>query len=94
MRSLSQLGTSYLDLFLVHWPGTSGLPAGDSENSRLRRSAWRQLVALHKKGTLKAIGVSNFTIRHIEELLVDCEGVKPAVNQVRGETYLVENVLC
>ncbi|KAK3927872.1 tRNA-specific adenosine deaminase 1 [Frankliniella fusca] len=81
-KSLAQLQTSYLDLFLVHWPGTAGIPAGDSNNRRLRRAAWQQLVALHKKGVLKAIGVSNFTIRHIDELLEDCEGVKPAVNQV------------
>ncbi|XP_034242476.1 glyoxal reductase-like [Thrips palmi] len=82
LRSLSQLQTPYLDLFLVHWPGTSGIPAGHSDNPRLRRSAWNQLVLLHQKGLLKAIGVSNFTIRHIDELLEDCGGVKPSVNQV------------
>lgn len=82
LRSLSLLKTDYLDLFLVHWPGTSGIPAGHSDNPRLRRSAWNQLVLLHKKGLLKAIGVSNFTVRHIDELLADCGGVKPSVNQV------------
>lgn len=39
-------------------------------------------MQLHKRGLLKAIGVSNFTIRHIDELLADCGGVIPAVNQV------------
>jgi diketogulonate reductase-like aldo/keto reductase len=58
------------DLYLVHFPqhGT-------------RAEAWRALVKLHEEGRAPAIGVSNYTIRHLEELLRDSP-VVPAVNQV------------
>ena len=92
-KSLSRLGTSYLDLYLVHWPGTAGIHAAHSDNPQLRRAAWRQLVALHKKGILKSIGVSNFTVRHLDELLIDCEGIKPAVNQVEIHPHFPQKEL-
>ena len=80
--SLEKLGTSYLDLYLIHWPGVSKLPVTSPQNAVIRAETWQELVTLHKEGILRAIGVSNYTTRHLKELLENCEGVVPAVNQV------------
>ncbi|MGM5471890.1 aldo/keto reductase [Bacillus pumilus] len=70
--SLNRLGLDYLDLYLIHWPGPSAETFKDT---------WRALEKLYKDGKVRAIGVSNFYIQHLEELLKDAE-VVPAVNQV------------
>lgn len=75
-KSLQNLQTNYIDLLLLHFPVTG-----------LRGNAWRKLEALHKEGKAKSIGVSNYTVRHLEHLLKDCE-IKPAVNQVELHVYL------
>ncbi|KAJ9591683.1 hypothetical protein L9F63_001770, partial [Diploptera punctata] len=81
-ESLEKLGTSYLDLYLIHWPGVARLPVISPQNAVLRAETWQELVSLHKKGILKAIGVSNYTIKHLKELLSNSGSVVPAVNQV------------
>ncbi|WP_040205155.1 aldo/keto reductase [Neobacillus jeddahensis] len=68
--SLQKLGLDYLDLYLIHWPVEGKF-----------KDAWRALEALYKAGKVKAIGVSNFQVHHIEELLKDAE-IKPVINQV------------
>ncbi|MBD3859418.1 aldo/keto reductase [Bacillus sp. 28A-2] len=70
--SLNRLGLDYLDLYLIHWPGP---------NADTFKDTWRALEKLYKDGKVRAIGVSNFYIQHLEELLKDAE-VVPAVNQV------------
>lgn len=75
-QSLSRLGTDYVDLYLIHWP----LP-----ERRLR--SWKALERLHEEGRAKAIGVSNFLVKHLEELLTQCQ-VPPAVNQIELHPYL------
>ncbi|XP_069683623.1 glyoxal reductase-like isoform X2 [Periplaneta americana] len=80
--SLQKLGTSYLDLYLIHWPGVARLPVSSPENATIRSTTWQELVALHRQGVLRAIGVSNYTVRHMNELIENCCGVIPAVNQV------------
>jgi diketogulonate reductase-like aldo/keto reductase len=75
-ESLEKLRTDYVDLLLMHWPVTD-----------LRASAWRQMEKLHHEGRAKAIGVSNFTIRHLKEFLAKSEA-KPAVNQVELHVFL------
>ncbi|MEH7415995.1 aldo/keto reductase [Neobacillus drentensis] len=70
--SLSKLGLDYLDLFLIHWP----LP---SHGKYLE--TWRALEKLYKDGRVRAIGVSNFKVHHLEDILANCE-IKPMVNQV------------
>jgi methylglyoxal/glyoxal reductase len=79
--SLKQLGLDYLDLYLIHFP----VP-------ELRRESWRAMETLLEKGKCRAIGVSNFTIRHLEELLEEAE-VKPAVNQVEFHPFLYQKEL-
>jgi len=80
-RSLSTLGLDYVDLYLIHWPATT-----------LRAETWRALERIHRDGRARAIGVSNFTIRHIEELLARAE-IVPAVNQVEFHPFLFQREL-
>ena len=68
--SLERLGLEYIDLFLLHWP-VSGK----------RLESWRALERLLADGRARAIGVSNFMVRHLEELLGHAR-VAPAVNQI------------
>jgi diketogulonate reductase-like aldo/keto reductase len=75
-KSLSRLKTDYVDLLLLHFPV-----------SFLRQRAWRDLEEIYESGKAKSIGVSNYTIKHLEELLKDCK-VKPAVNQVELHVFL------
>lgn len=69
-ESLKKLQTDYIDLYLVHWP----VPGRYIE-------AWKTLEKLYRDGVVRSIGVSNFLIHHIEDLLQNCK-IKPAVNQV------------
>ncbi|PNF38295.1 putative oxidoreductase [Cryptotermes secundus] len=80
--SLKKLGTSYVDLYLVHWPGVSRLPVYSPDNAIIRSDTWRELVTLHRQGLLRAIGISNYTVQHLKELIENSHGVIPAVNQV------------
>jgi diketogulonate reductase-like aldo/keto reductase len=82
--SLKKLGTSYVDLYLIHWPGVSRLPVNSPDNAAIRLDTWRELVTLHQQGLLRAIGISNYTVHHLKELIEHSHGVVPAVNQVRG----------
>jgi 2,5-diketo-D-gluconate reductase A len=70
--SLERLETSYIDLYLIHWP----VPAHDRYVE-----TWRALVDLQAAGLARAIGVSNFNVGHLERV-IDATGVTPAVNQV------------
>ncbi|XP_011303789.1 aldo-keto reductase family 4 member C9-like isoform X2 [Fopius arisanus] len=81
-RSLKALNLSYIDLYLIHWPGAAGIPEGDIDNIKLRSKTWEALVDLKAQGFLRSIGVSNYNISHLERLMQDCKGVRPAVNQV------------
>lgn len=74
--SLKNLQTDYVDLLLLHFPVTE-----------LRRPAWERMEELAQAGRAKAIGVSNYTIEHLKELLAECN-IKPAVNQVELHVYL------
>lgn len=79
--SLERLGLDYLDLYLIHWP-----VAGKYKD------AWRALETFYKAGRIKAIGVSNFQVHHLEDLLKDAE-VVPVVNQVEFHPRLTQQEL-
>ncbi len=81
MESIQKLKTPYLDLILIHWPGCSGLDPKDPKNSELRKGSYEDLEELYSEGLVKSIGISNYMIPHIEELLKHCK-VLPTVNQV------------
>lgn len=74
--SLNRLKMSYVDLYLIHWP----VPG-------LRNETWKALVKLQESGKARAIGVSNFMIRHLEELLATTD-VVPAVNQIETSPFI------
>ncbi|OZT11744.1 aldo/keto reductase [Priestia aryabhattai] len=76
--SLNKLGLDYLDLYLIHWPVEGKY-----------KDTWRALEKLYKDGKVKAIGVSNFQIHHLEDLMKDAE-VKPMVNQVELHPLLTQ----
>lgn len=79
--SLQKLGLDYLDLYLIHWPVEGKF-----------KDAWRALETLYKAGKVKAIGVSNFQIHHLEELMKDAE-IKPMINQVEFHPRLTQKEL-
>jgi len=79
-RSLGKLKLDYVDLYLIHYP----VP------ERLR--SWRALAGLRASGKARSIGVSNFTIGHLTELLANSETI-PAVNQVELHPYLYQREL-
>lgn len=77
-RSLENLGTDYLDLYLIHWP----LPTPDCETWKaLDIDTWKALEELYEEGKVKAVGLSNFLPHHIENLLENCR-IKPMVDQL------------
>ncbi|PSC74818.1 glyoxal reductase-like [Micractinium conductrix] len=78
--SLAALGRP-IDLMLVHWPGVARQDAAAPGNADARRQTWRVLERYHREGAFRAIGVSNYEVRHLAELLSYAE-VAPAVNQV------------
>lgn len=81
-NSLKALNTSYLDLYLIHWPGAGRIAESSPDNPKLRVDTWNTLIELKKKGWLRSIGVSNYTVKHLEQLIAHFDGVKPDVNQV------------
>lgn len=78
--SLHALGRQQLDVYLVHWPGVTGWRREDPRNASLRRDTWAAMEQLLQTGKTKAIGVSNYTIKHLEELMAYAT-VKPHVLQ-------------
>ncbi|WP_449619584.1 aldo/keto reductase [Robertmurraya sp. Marseille-Q9965] len=81
--SLHKLGLDYLDLYLIHWPG---------QDKERFKATWKALEKLYKDGRVRAIGVSNFHVHHLEELLEDAE-IKPMVNQVEYHPHLAQKEL-
>ena len=69
-KSMELLQLEYLDLYLVHWPVTGKY-----------KDTWRALEHLYQQGKVKAIGVSNFSAHHVEDLMTDAQ-ILPMVNQV------------
>ncbi len=80
-ESLMTLGLSYVDLYLIHWP-----------EEELRIETWKAMITLQEEGKCRAVGVSNYTIRHLEELLADSP-VVPTVNQVEFSPFLYQKDL-
>jgi diketogulonate reductase-like aldo/keto reductase len=74
--SLKRLDLEYLDLYLIHWPATDK-----------RAESWKALQEIHSKGLAKAIGVSNYTVQHLKELLENSD-VIPAVNQIEFHPFI------
>ncbi|MFD2613092.1 aldo/keto reductase [Paenibacillus gansuensis] len=76
--SLQKLGLDYVDLYLIHWPVKGKY-----------KETWRAMEHLYKEGRVRAIGVSNFQVHHLQDLMEDSE-VVPAVNQVEYHPRLAQ----
>lgn len=70
--SLKRLALDYIDLYLIHWP---------APKKELYLPSWKALARLLEEKRLRAIGVSNFQVSHLERIIGE-SGVVPAVNQV------------
>ncbi|WP_141502893.1 aldo/keto reductase [Paenibacillus luteus] len=79
--SLDKLGLDYLDLYLIHWP-VEGKFA----------EAWRALETIYKEEKVRAIGISNFQVHHIEHLMKTAK-IKPMINQVEYHPRLTQEEL-
>lgn len=82
-KSLERLGLDYLDLYLMHWPGT---------DEALMIDTWQGMEDLYKQDKVKNIGVSNFNVEHFEALLAQVS-IKPVINQVEFHPYLTQEPL-
>jgi diketogulonate reductase-like aldo/keto reductase len=79
--SLERLGFDYLDLYLIHWPGSN----------RSNRESWRALSEIYERGDAKAVGVSNFSVEELEGLMSDSQLV-PAVNQIEFHPFVYDEM--
>lgn len=77
-KSLNNLGTNYLDMFLIHWP-KKDLKSDDWKELDIK--TWKALETLYKEGRVKSIGVSNFLPHHLINILDKCD-IKPMVDQL------------
>jgi diketogulonate reductase-like aldo/keto reductase len=77
-ESLEHLGTDYVDLYLIHWPVKG-----------CYQESWKAMEEIYQSGRAKAIGVSNFLIHHLEDVLRDGH-VVPTVNQIEFHPWLVQ----
>ncbi|WP_406895300.1 aldo/keto reductase [Bacillus cereus] len=80
-ESLKKLKLDYLDLYLVHWPVEGKY-----------KDTWRALETLYKEKRVRAIGVSNFQIHHLQDVIKDAE-IKPMINQVEYHPRLTQKEL-
>ena len=77
-KSCQMMGLDYVDLYLIHWP----LPAPDCADWKtLDRDSWKAMERIYEQGGAKAIGVSNFLVHHLENLLAGCN-IAPMADQV------------
>lgn len=98
-ESLAQLGCNYIDLYLMHWPqavigdglGWQGAPLKSEEHPTII-DTWKEMEKLLDTGKVKSIGVSNFSIKTLTQLLPHCK-VVPATNQVEMHPYLPQTEL-
>ncbi|OAQ33763.1 glyoxal reductase [Linnemannia elongata AG-77] len=78
--SLKKLGLDYIDLYLIHSPLCG---------SELRLQSWKAMEKLQADGKVKSIGVSNYGVHHLKELLDDPDvTIRPAVNQIEVHPWL------
>lgn len=80
-ESRQKLGLEYLDLYLIHWPVKGKY-----------KETWKALEKLYRDGSVRAIGVSNFQVHHLQDIMADAE-IKPMVNQVEYHPLLTQQEL-
>lgn len=88
-ESLKRLNLDYLDLYLIHWPVV------EEQKDRYEEDiieTWRAFEKLYEEGKIRAIGVSNFMVEHLEILLKHSK-IKPMVNQIQLNPQCTEDKL-
>eukprot|EP00434_Breviolum_minutum_P024252 symbB.v1.2.021415.t1/scaffold1848.1/size98926/4 len=96
-QSLKKLGVEYLDLYVIHWPGPkTGWPLKRGQvcpsdwTPKMRDTGtWRAMEELYEQGLVKAIGVTNYSLRHLKQIMKNCK-IKPMINQVEFHPRLVQ----
>lgn len=96
-QSLKKLGVDYLDLYVIHWPGPKtgwplkkGTVCPPDWTPKMRDTGtWRAMEELYEQGLVKAIGVTNYSLRHLKQLMKTCK-IKPMINQVEFHPRLVQ----
>ncbi|KAF9903731.1 hypothetical protein BX616_001548, partial [Lobosporangium transversale] len=78
--SLEKMGLDYVDLYLIHSPLCG---------SELRTKSWKALETLVEQGKAKSIGVSNYGVHHLKELLGSNPTIRPVVNQIEVHPWLI-----
>ncbi len=99
-KTLRDLGSDYLDLYLIHWPialkPSASLPGSAADFVSLAevpiRSTWEGMEAAVSKGLTRHIGVSNFSEKKLRELLPHCK-IKLEMNQIELHPLLQQNQL-
>lgn len=86
-ETIRKLDLEYLNLYLIHWPRPSAFRDTYKE---VNKETWRALEELYTAGKIKAIGVSNFIPRHLEELM-ETATITPMVNQIEFHPGLNQN---
>lgn len=82
-ESLARLHVRYVDLYLVHWP---------SKDAEERKETWRAMEEILKSGKASAVGVSNYTIEHLQEMQ-SYSTLVPAVNQIEFHPFWYQEAL-
>ena len=82
-RSFAELGLDWIDLYLIHWP----VPSRD-----LYLETWKALIELRDEGRVKSIGVSNFEVEHLQQIIGET-GVVPVTNQIELHPALQQSEL-
>jgi len=80
-KSLATLNIKYVDLYLIHWPVKD-----------IRKESWKALEKIYDSGYCRSIGVSNYMLNHLQELLTYAN-IIPALNQVEFSPYLYQKEL-
>jgi len=94
--ALHELGMGQVDCLLMHWPGAFGSLDTKEANARKRREIWSTFESFAAANRARSIGVSNFTVEHLESLRIGEEGgctVVPHVNQIEMHPYCQQKEL-
>lgn len=92
--SLTNLGLDYLDLYLIHWPVVSKEPKADfiSLEEIPLKNTWDGMEGLVKKGLVKNIGTSNFSVSKLKTVM-ETSTIKPVMNQIEVHPFLQQDKL-
>lgn len=77
-ETIKRLDCEYLDVYLMHWPAS---PAVHEDWKKINQETWKAMEYLYEQGLVKAIGVCNFKVNQLEELIKEGK-IRPMINQI------------